>query len=62
MQFERAHDDGHDGARNMMSGIYVTKQQMLQLIVASDCMVYLKINDISRDLKFCNTFKQTKLN
>jgi hypothetical protein len=26
LQFERAPDDGHDGARNMLSGIYVTKQ------------------------------------
>jgi hypothetical protein len=26
LQFERAPDDGHDGARNMLSGVYVTKQ------------------------------------
>jgi hypothetical protein len=26
LQFERAPDDGQDGARNMLSGVYVTKQ------------------------------------
>jgi hypothetical protein len=26
LQFERIPDDGHDGARNMLSGVYVTKQ------------------------------------
>jgi hypothetical protein len=26
LQFERAPDDGHDGARNMLSDVYVTKQ------------------------------------
>jgi hypothetical protein len=26
LQFERAPDDGHNGARNMLSGVYVTKQ------------------------------------
>jgi hypothetical protein len=26
LQFERAHDDGHNGGRNMLSGGYVTKQ------------------------------------
>jgi hypothetical protein len=26
LQFEWAPDDGHDGAQNMLSGVYVTKQ------------------------------------
>jgi hypothetical protein len=26
LQFERAPDDGYDSARNMLSGVYVTKQ------------------------------------
>jgi hypothetical protein len=26
LQFERAPDDGHNGARNMLSSVYATKQ------------------------------------
>jgi hypothetical protein len=35
LQFERAPDDGHNNARNMLSSICATKQLILQLIVAS---------------------------
>jgi hypothetical protein len=42
LQFERTPDDGHDGARNMLSGVYVTKQ-MLRLTVASGWVFYLNI-------------------
>jgi hypothetical protein len=38
----RAPDDGHDGAQNMLSGVYVTKQLMLRLIGASGWVFYLK--------------------
>jgi hypothetical protein len=41
-QFERAPDDGHNSNRNMLSDVYVTKQEMLRLIVASGLMFYLK--------------------
>jgi hypothetical protein len=48
LQFERAPDDGHDVARNMLSSIYATKQSILQLIVASGWVFYLNIR--------CNIF------
>jgi hypothetical protein len=32
LQFERAPDDGHNSARNMLSSVYATKQSILQLI------------------------------
>jgi hypothetical protein len=35
LQFERAPDDGHSDARNMLSSVYVNKQYILRLIVAS---------------------------
>jgi hypothetical protein len=41
MQFERAPDDGHNNARNMLSSVYATKQLILQLIVASGWVFYL---------------------
>jgi hypothetical protein len=43
VQFERAPDDGHNDARNMLSSIYATKQLILRLIVASGWVFYLNI-------------------
>jgi hypothetical protein len=47
VQFETAPDDGHDGARNMLSGVYVTKQYMFRLVGASGWVFYLNSRGIA---------------
>jgi hypothetical protein len=54
LQFERAPDDWHDSARNMLSGGYVTKQLMLRLIFASGLGVlfeYLRMHGTTNPKK-----------
>jgi hypothetical protein len=41
LQFERAPDDEHDDARNMLSSVFATKQYTLRLIGASGWVFYL---------------------
>jgi hypothetical protein len=41
-QFEGGPDDGHGNARNMLSSVCMTKQQILRLIIASSWVFYLK--------------------
>jgi hypothetical protein len=43
LQFVRAPDDGHNGARNMLSIVCATKQYILRLFGASGWVFYLII-------------------